>query len=155
MARNSIKHSYRQAKRVAHALQHPEKFAEEQMLKMLPPHLRQIYRDLKHPPSAEQLLKRYLRHLERSAKAHAKHALKQRPRPTYRPEPEPYVPPSAEDRIIEIDGETVRITGLPSHAELVVIDRSCEGMSSPGIMEEVEQALLAEITENIKDDLVD
>jgi hypothetical protein len=33
------------------------------------------------------------------------------------------------------------------------MDKACEGMSSPGIMEQVEQAILDEIAESIKDDL--
>jgi hypothetical protein len=37
MARNPVKQAYGQAKRIAHAIEHPERFAEEQMLKALPP----------------------------------------------------------------------------------------------------------------------
>jgi hypothetical protein len=113
MARSSrfqrdFRRGQRYARQVEHALKHPEKFADEMLLRQLPPYLRQIYRDLKHPPSPEQLLKRYLRlrRLEARAKAHIKRALANRPTA-----PEPDVPATGEARIIEIDGTTVRISG--------------------------------------------
>jgi hypothetical protein len=67
---------YRRAKRIAHAIQNPAKYAEHLVLQSLPPHLRRIYRDLMHPPSPSQLLKRELRRLERKLKRQAKASLR-------------------------------------------------------------------------------
>jgi hypothetical protein len=149
MARNSIKSAYRQAKRIAHTIEHPEQFAEQQMLKMLPPAARQLYRDLRHPPSPEELLKRYLRKLEKAAKRHVSRELKKlltaRPRPRLPlplPEPEPtFAPGTGKDRFIEVEGHTVRVVGLPD------LPPPSEYESKPGLLAEMEQDILAEVAE--------
>jgi hypothetical protein len=151
MARNPIKQAYSQAKRIAHAIENPERFAEEMMLRQLPPLARQIYRDLRHPPSPEQLLKRYLRKLEKAAKRHVSRELKKllttRPRPRLPlplPEPEPtstFTPGTGKDRFIEVEGHTVRVVGLPD------LSPPSEYESKPGLLAECEQAILEEIAE--------
>jgi hypothetical protein len=151
MARNPIKHAYRQAKRIAHAIEHPDRFAEEMMLRQLPPLARQIYRDLRHPPSPEQLLKRYLRRVEKAAKRHVSRELKKlltvRPRPRLispallEPKPEAFTPGIGQDRFIEVDGHTVRVVGLPDLPPPSVYE------SKPGLLAEREQAILEEIAE--------
>jgi hypothetical protein len=144
MARNP----YRQAKRIAHAIQHPDKWAEEMMLRQLPPAARQLYRDLRHPPSPEVLLKRYLRRLEKAAKRHVSKELKKlltvRPRPRLPlplPEPTPFTPGIGKDRFIEVDGHTVRVVGLPD------LPPPSQYESKPGLLAEMEQDILAEVAE--------
>jgi hypothetical protein len=148
MVRDPISRGYRQAKRIAHAIEHPEAFVEQQFLNTLPPAARQLYRALRHPPSPEQLLKRYLRKLEKAAKRHVSRELKKllttrpRPRPPLlEPEPTPFTPAIGKDRFIEVDGHTVRIVGLPDLPPPNVYE------SEPGLLAEMEQDILAEIAE--------
>jgi hypothetical protein len=42
MARDPISRGYRQAKKIAHAVEHPDKWLEQQFLKTLPPAARQL-----------------------------------------------------------------------------------------------------------------
>jgi hypothetical protein len=123
MARDPITRAYRQAKRIAHAVEHPDQWLEQQFLKTLPPVARQLYRDLKHPPTPEQLVKRYLRrllsHAKRELTSDIKRLLKVRPRPRLispallEPEPTPFTSTPGQDRFIEVEGHTVRVVGLP------------------------------------------
>jgi hypothetical protein len=168
MARDPVTRAYRQAKKIAHAIEHPDKWLEQQFIKSLPPAAREIYRALKHPPSPEQIVKRYLRSLvKRALKRELKALLKVRPRPRLispallepKPAPSPYVSPKAEDRLLTVRGPegeaTVVIQGLPSRRSLIAMDKACPGMSSPGIMEECDNAIMEELKECIEADFAD
>src|SRR5262249_35768618 len=87
------------------------------------------------------------------------------PHPT-RPiaEPEPnvgtseFVSPEAEDRTINVntpEGETtVVIQGLRSRRSLIAMDKADPGMSSPGLMEECDDAIMEELKDIISTDLI-
>jgi hypothetical protein len=169
MARDPISRGYRQAKKIAHAVEHPDQWLEQQFLKTLPPAAREIYRALKHPPSPDQLVKRYLRSLvKRALKRELKALLKVRPRPRLispallEPKPAPLADVGlggGEDRIITVRGPegeaTVVIQGMPSLQSIIATDKGCPGHSSPGILQETDADIMLEIKEWIEADFAD
>ena len=157
----------RQARRIAHKLQHPASTAEEAFLRQLPPSLRQVYRDLRHPPSPEQLLRRHINRLTARAKSHIKSEVKRAlkgalsPRPGIRPQPQTdTLPTASEDRVITVpaphaeEGEvTVTIQGMPSLQFSKAIDLKIETpistMTSPGFLQECDATIMAMIGESV------
>jgi hypothetical protein len=168
---------FRRAKRIAHQIQHPVSTAEQAFLRQLPPAARQLYRDLKHPPSPEQLAKRYLNslkarlksHVKRTIKTELKKLLKRRPRPTLHPvvEAEPPLTSSFEDRIITVtsphaaEGETtVRVRGMPTRYSSVAADERANVYPTfygpaPGLMEECDDCIMEMIKESLTESFLD
>ena len=92
--------------------------------------------------------------MKKAFKAAVKRAFAPGPRPTYEPEPyepEPtptYTPSPGPDRFIEVDGQTVRVMGLPTLPPLIRTEFAKE--SEPGVAAECEKAILEEIAEIVK-----
>jgi hypothetical protein len=156
---------YRRAKRIAHAIKNPAKYAEHLAIQSLPPALRRIYRDILHPPSPEQLVKRSLRSLEnklkRQAKASLRRALKKRPRPAFaalREHEYVEVAPSlgTDDKILVIPEtmQIVKVQGMPKLPGPEIVNGPyvfAQPTNINALLEDCEDEVLEQIREMVVD----